>query len=649
MKFDQEKIFRIYLFFLVVFTFIGIIFLQYTGEYFSQISIDRAIRGLFLLFPYLFAIYMLFFIIKKDQNQAITFDPFIRKDVSRSFLYSFIIVYLVSIIYLNLFEKEFVYIVLLSLMYLIIFFQIIFTRTNPGIIIAELSLTFINSVLSALLRYPYYFAQSDTFYHVAWANLILDLGRTLPDNNFVVFYTYYPLFHIISASGAGLLNVPVLLSHNIFFSVIFALSILFCYLVFRSCFNERIALLACLFYSTASTMLTAALSTMVYCVAFVLFLLLIFIVLKINAVHSNRLLFIVLLIPISVALVFTHHASVFMILIVLLILYNAIEFLGFITGDKKSFILFPIVLMIVAFLIHWYYIAPKSSIIFEMNAKSFLLGSNIIEISDIPEISTLVASDVVQQNLQFVVANISSSVLLLFVVIGIGLIIRQKFNKFIWGYLILALFGLPLWIPLVFGNLKVFEITQVFVLNRMILFLSPFVMICFAYGFYYILRYPFRIPKTYIAGILTVLFVIYAGAFLLNTPNYDYKPVNPDWYTSYFTQEELNAVNFLYSQVDNQVMITSDYFPYNYFTALDGNKKIQGMIEKNVYRNRMFGSIGLNSNKTGYSLLREGEFMKAGRLLFPEISYKNHAAFESEFATFDKVFSSGNNLIFFNQ
>jgi hypothetical protein len=546
--------------------------------------------------------------------------------------------------------------ILLTILYLIIFLQIIFAKPSSSIIIVELLLTFLNSIFSATLQYPYYFGQTDIPAHIDWATIVFATGRTLPpEYSAGAAYTFYPYLQIFTSIGTYLLNVSILQSDLIITGILFSLSILFIYCISRLITDDKIALLACLFFSTTNEIVAGGIHTVPFCIAFVFFVLLFFLIFKINSSNTNKIVYIGLIIPVIIALVYTHHATIMQVILLFLFFYCLIKIFENLNGTEKKFNPFPIVLLIGAFLIHWYYVARERTMTMEHYAIDFLTQSDVGGISIPQGIKSSTEIGTFQDTLNFVINLLPYDILFFFVILGTGIVIKQKFQKYLWIYATIAFLSLLLWIPVGSAILNLF--TQ-FAISRFTLLTSPFIMIIFAFGFYYILNYRFNVPQKYVVILLTSLFIVYSFVLLINIPAYDYiSKTTSMHYTPYFNEEDMTSINFFNEKTDNGVNIRSDYLPYRYYIKKDYSITIQN-IGLHYFRTGMLNYPGSNSNEEGYIFYRKGEFKKANFLMVgasqaidykaQPIPYTKYEVFEQSFFNSNKIVNTGNNNIFFN-
>lgn len=641
----KNTIFNYYLILLIVLFFVGFYFMIFIFKITSSsLTLEFLFHSLYYCLPFFFAIYILKSINEKGLDQIGTLDSSHDYMSKKSLLYAFITGYLISITYLNVvLEKELLYIVLLEILYLIIFFQIILTQTNSIVIIAELVLTFVNSVFSVSLQDIYYYIFPDFFVHIDWATITFSTGKIIPPE--ISNYSYYPIISILIAVWSNLFNLSIMRSYLIISGIVFSLSILIIYCLFKFFNREKIALLACLFYSTTGIIISQGLVMIGYILAFFFFILLFFLIYKINFQHSNKLIYYGLLIPVIVALVYSHHASMFFILGLFLIFYISYVLLQFFSEDKEKFNPYPFILFLCAFLIHWVYVAIESSKILGRIANDYFSDNLITEIR-IPDVPTLIFQQTkIYQEIKTFITYMPSIILVFFIVVGIGFVIKQKFQKLLWIYAIIASISLLIWFPMGYYSLL---FSSVFAIDRLLLFSSPFVMVIFALGFYYTLNYHFNFPHKYILILLTLLFIVYSFTSLISIPSYDYKFLSREGEkTNYFNKEDITSINFFDAHTYNGVIIRSDLYMYGYYSQKVYSETIK-KIEWKYYHPQILKSTGSNSDEGGYIFYRKGEFKKT-QILYtqPVINYNEHEFFERSFINFNKIFNTGNNEIFF--
>lgn len=625
---------------------LGFIFMIFFSKILSTITISFLIHSMFYIIPYCIAVYFLYKFKDKDLNHVISTESLKNFQFKRPFLYTFLIMYMLSIIYLNLVtEREILLIVFLTILYFIIFLQIILTDTHPGIILSELISTFIISVFSITLRYPYYFGNTDVFIHVDWATIVYETGRLLPPE-LLSPYTHYPISQLFTVIGANLFNTSVLLSNHLVLGLIFSLSIVFIYIIFEHFFERRTVLLACLFYTVTGLIIKCGLRPIPYVIAFIFFILLFFFILKINIQRTYRFHYLLLSILIMIVLVLSHHASPVMILGLFITYYIILTLLQYLTNDKKIFNPVMIVSLLIFFLFYWYYVARDYSVTLEMAVRHLLFEGISIDTISTP-IKIIYEGGILQENIEFLLKNLPSCILVIFLIIGIGFMIKHTYQKYLWGFTIFAFINIMVWVPIGSRFLNFFSLLA---FDRLLLYTTPFVMIIFAFAFYKILKNKYKSDKKYILLILSILVIVYSFMSLISVSHLNFGSGHLIVeFSPYFNNDDVTSINFFDTYTQNNAIIKSDLFPYRYFYSKQESEVIKD-LNWHYYRIQMLDWIGSPGDEDTYIFYRKGEFEKTTFLLTDsnQLLYKDHETVERTFLSTNEIFNTGKNEIFLN-
>ena len=349
-----------------------------------------------------------------------------------------------------------------------------------------------------------------------------------------------------------------------------------------------------------------------------------------------------LLIGVIVVILYTHHTSPFHILILLLLFYIFFILLQFFVKDNEKFNPFPIFLLLLAFLIHWYYVARDTSIVFEIGIKSFFISGESFDRYSTLSSQAQMGGELLQNSIESNLNNLPSLILVFFVLIGIGFAIKKSHRKILWTFAFLALISLGLWLPNGISALILYSKLE---FSRFAIFTIPFTLIIFAFGFYYLLNYYFKTTQKYIIFIIISLFIIYSLLSLIQIPFYDNGVMNDEYSGLYLNKEDMTSLNFFETKTNNDVSIITDIDIKPFFTAKQNSATIKN-IGWHYYQTKDFKGNDLN-NPGDYIFYRKEQFKKISLEVGPlSIPYKDHKILKSSVINLNKIFNTGNNEIF---
>ncbi len=648
MRISLKKIslFSIYWKILICIFSIGLVYLILTKLILiNEINIDLFVKNLIFL-----AIVLLFpvFILLRYNTHIGSISPISK--YNSIFVKIFFIFFLLSFSYTLIAPfKSILFIMLFIVLFLLIFIQIVTSNLRQPLIIFELTITFLLIIYSVTLKYPLYYGATDILLHLDYSKLILALGHT-PPLNYQSSYTFYPLTHFITVISSEIFNINIEPAFYVTTGLIFSFSILFLYGLFRLITTQKIALVACLLYSSTAIIIFYGLYMTPRSMAYILYLILLFLVVKMNFgnMDKNKNNYFMLSVLICLSLVFVHHASNFQIIPIFLLFFIILDFCYIIRKTEKKLIVYPILIFGVFILIHWFYIAQQLSVTFIQYARSVFesdaigLGSTYIQ----PSLD--IQKNIIEETISYLVTYVPISILLFFVFLGIGLIFKQNANKKLLVFGILAFLSTPFWAPTSF---KILNIFQGFVLERIILFTAPFIMLIFGYGLYQVILHINGKKNKSTMAIIFILLFSYILVSLGNVPFYDYKinfmnNTNSDSYS--FNEKDLNFMNFTDRFIPSGSLIITDFWVVRYYT---GKTYFSGIEDYDIkyYQRKYLGNLEDLESQKGFIIFRKEYFENKKYLKTSDkddILLESKHLFEEKFFNFNKIYSSQADIIY---
>jgi len=495
------------------------------------------------------------------------------------------------------------YFLFITGLFSVIFLQIFNDRLKPSVILFEISCVMANLIFGLQLKYPFYFGFTDIIPHLYFSRITLLSGHIIPED-LSYGYAWFPLYHIFIAVGTDLLGIDVTLAFILLTSLAFIVLLWVIYLLFNQITkNSQISLLICLFFST--TPIVIVYSTYVVTRVMAFFGLIFFLFLAHKQIQTSKWRsFYVLTILFSLYLILVHQVSILQILVIL-ILFLLLEV---IINDYFAIKTRIIAFIIVTFSTYWIF-------------TSFFFTSIIVETADSTTISGLsrLRSTVQFGNeYSFLIDNISTAIIIFFVILGAGYIFWAYKSKY---PSVLGLFALIM-CPLFFPNplLASSFATVILRLDRFQLLLSPFFAFVIAMGLLFTLHTFHQTKYTRKIAIVLCLLIFSYLCFSALTKNNvsDSKDLSSE-NREYFTESEMNAFNFIPQFVEYNASISSDRFTSRIFERRFFSKT-KALDLPSYYGYGSLYSIDPFTFRDGFFILRNQELKETG-LQFESSNY----------------------------
>jgi hypothetical protein len=564
-------------------------------------KIGFAARGLFTGVPAIISCIFVLFIYKKDVklNDIIIFPSLSSK--SLTYLFGIFYICSISVILLSHANRPWYYFVFITLLYVFVLLQILSENSNPSLILVELFLIVLNLIYSVTFNYELYFGTTDIMPHILLSEMTYTSGHIVPTS--LTDYAYFPLYHIMVAEASHLLNLGIKPSLFLITAPIYAVTIFFVYYLFNYITqNRQISLFSSLLYSSSSVVLYYGVNVITRTMAFVMFVVLLYLIYSVNFIE-NKLSTKIILIPVAIFLVLVHNVSLpqFVLLMIILI------FCEYIVGGGNYISKPFFVLLNVIFTSYWFFVAY----LFVQRSISLRIQSQFWD-------SIVLTSEGfggVQEYLTNVVGLLDGSIFLFFALIGIGFLLKKYKKNYASVFGLFALITLIFYVPNPINT--IWQLHVLFRVDRLMLFVSPFMAFVMGYGIYVFWNYLSKNPskKVYPSFVILLLFstfVFVSAVFSIS----DSEALAVGSPHQYFDSQELRGFEHVKNHIPADSYIYSDYYAsrYFYFPITPG-----AMNEKNLSFFRSYGINDVNnfSQSRGYILIRTKELLRTG-LYFSE-------------------------------
>jgi hypothetical protein len=602
-----------------------------------------ALRGLFTGIPAIISCLFVLFIYKKDVSlHDIDVLPSLN---TKSLTYLFGIFYICSLIVLMLSpgDRPLYYFIFISMMYLSVFLQIFSKNVSPSLILAESFLIMINLIYSVTLNYDFFFGTTDILPHIFLSEITALSGQIIPAS--LSDYAYFPLYHILIAEASELLNTGIKTSLFLITAPIYAITIIFLYYLFNFITNNRqISLLSVVLFSASSIVLYYGANVITRTMAFVMFVILLYLIYSVNF-KKDILSLKILSVIVVIFLTLVHNVSLPQIVLLLVLLFASEYIIGYGSYISKPFF----ILLNVTFVAYWFFLAY----LFVQRSLTPRLQSQFWD----SIVLTAGGAVAIQENLISLIGLLDKSIFLFFALIGIGFLLKNYKKNYASVLGLFAFFTLIFYVPNPLNTIWQFKV--LFRVDRFMLLVSPFMAFVMGYGIYvfwnYMSKYaPKKLNSFFVIFLLFSVFVFVSTIFSIGDSSF----LGQNAEHEYFTAEELSGFDHFLNYSSAGSSIYTDYHTSRFF-YLPLTPQTSADIKLEPYHDYRIGNVSNIPQYKGYIVLRTGEFLRSG-LYFgseegtvketPNYFYQglpeNKLELESNLAGLGKVYSNPSTDIF---
>ncbi|KAF5055556.1 hypothetical protein DSECCO2_376440 [anaerobic digester metagenome] len=581
--------------------------------YFAAFTKTRVIPVISLI---VFSSLFIYIIFNKKSNEEFKAPKYLFKLL----MLCFVIFYSLSIALMAFYSyRPMLYFILISLLTLIIFFQIISKgHVNHRIILLETLLLAFNNLISQYLFYPLYNGYRDILFHTYTVSKTVQLGHIFTATQ----YTNFPITHILASSLTIITKIQPEYSFIIAIMTVFLLSPIFVfYIGTKLTNNKQFGLIAALLLVSSQPFILwgTQLAPTSFCYGFMAML--IYSLFK----DRSKIGWTIILIIIAITMVLSHNLGVVVTLLALtlFVLAEMIFNRHSETSERKksSSFTFLLLFFIMSFS-YWVYV-------------TFTFFKNIINsikpviFADLPSISNIGAS-VLPHLIQYVSIAI---LIFLFLIYVFEVIDKKKIKATLtskWMIPILCSSIFFLYVLNLFLNIPV---ASSLLIDRWALFGVFFLVLIISKPIFFLMKK----GKT---GLILVSFLIFTFA-LISSANvaYDSLPLEKNKVgtpSSVFNQQELQMGLFAKQNVNSNITTDFVYSSYLLYPLGMGNVDFT------------YSSL---SKKHNFILVRENELKNrglrfaGGSIKFTEILIKNEEA-NKKLINFNSIYDNGNSVIY---
>jgi hypothetical protein len=580
-------LFPLAIIFAVIFTFVWM---------FAAGKPDYVVRGLFTGIPGVLSCLFVLYIYRKDVSLH-DIDSF--PSINIKFLtYIFSIFYIGSIAVLLLSQggRPWYYFVFILVVYLSVFLQIFSKEVKPSLILLESFLIMVNLTYSVTLNYDFYFGTTDILPHIFLSEFTAVTGHTIPLS--LSDYAFFPLYHILVAEASEILNLSVKTSLFLITAPIYAAAVVFLYYLFNQItHNRQISLLSCLLYSTSSTVLYYSANVITRTMAFIGFIILLYLIYSVNF-KEEKFSLKALSVIVLFFLTLIHNVSILQFVLLIAIMLTSEHIIKAGNNVSKPFFL----LLNITFTSYWFFVAY----LFMQRSLTPRLQSHLLD----SIVLTSGGSDVLEEGLLSLIGLLDKSVFLFFALVGIGFLLKNYRKNYASVFGLFALITLIFYVPNPLNTIWQFKV--LFRVDRFMLFVSPFMAFAMGYGIYVFWNYmdkygPKKFNTVFFVVVLFSTFVLISSIFSIS----DSDMLGQSAEHEYFTAHELSGFEHVYKYIPEGSAVYSDYFTTRFFYLPSVPEKSSGM-NFSIYENYRIDNVSELSSYRGYVIFRTKEFLRSG-------------------------------------
>lgn len=612
----------------------------------GNLSLPLFLKTSIFLVPSLIALFSLSYIHKSKIDTDWVKIPFhINK---RLVFLIYVLLYALSIIIL--YESDYrpwYYFIIISCLYILIFFQILLPPVTSAVILSEISLVLLNLIYGVTFKYPLFFSMTDTLSHIPWSNYIFITGHLLPIN-YSWLYSNFPLYHIIVVTTAIFTNLDIKTSLFLITGLIFIGTILFVYLFFFFTIkNKNISLLSCLIYANFSIIVFYGDYMVTRAFAYVGFLVMLYLIFRIAQDKPSQRKYIVLIIPIFLFLVTVHSVCLPQFLIILSIMLVSVYL--FCQNRINDFSI--LVLLVISFLAYWMFVSFDMASALANDQLRTLTLDTFFNAKDpsIALMSTTTTGINITDILTYIKYNTYLGIFFLFALFGLGYVFYQKKPLYAVVFAFFSICLLPFFVPTPIDNNYLIDSLLGF--YRFSLYIAPFMALFMAFGIFAVLKIHLKrrgmalLLTLAVIGLIIMFSVLSLNTVLVSGDSTDLWPTYP---STYFTTNDLSSFSFWDIYIPNGETIISDFFVNAYLIP----KSFPGLkdIGLKYYNSLVIPSIQDVDKNSGYIFYRKWEFYNKKVLNFQNqyapYNQQNAQIIEFKLNQQQEIYSSGDNELF---
>ncbi|MGA2121746.1 MAG: hypothetical protein ABSG49_06840 [Methanoregula sp.] len=485
---------------------------------------------------------------------------------------------------------------------------------------------------------------TDTLDHITWSNYIFLTGHILPAD-YNALYANFPLYHILVAMSSHLTNLNVKMSLFFIMGLIFVGTIWFVYLfLFFTIKNKQISLLSCLVYANFTIVVFYGSYMITRALAFVGFIIMLYLVFKISQEKRYRRHYILLIIPVFVFLVTVHPVSLPQFLLIMAVMLACVYL--FCQDRINDFSILAV--LVIIFIAYWMYVSlDLASALTDERLRSITV-EGIFNAKD-PTYALMTKKEGIAEIVYYITHNIQIGIFMLFGLFGLGYAFYRKKPVFAVIFAVFSICMIPFFVPTPLNS--IYLIDQILGFYRFSLYIAPFMALIMAAGILFLLQIRMKNERSrYILWLAIFCFFAVFSVLSLTSVSVagDSQDLWPNYSSTYFNNEDLQSFSFFEIALQNGDMIISDFFVDSYLRT--ENYPGLNKIDLKYFHHILIPSPNQIDQIPGYIFYRKGEFYHKGVLSFGQIYFifspGNAQLIEFKLNSQEKIYSSGSNELF---
>jgi uncharacterized membrane protein len=502
----------------------------------------------------------------------------------------YILLYLISLyILIASLTRTFSYFLIISLMASIIFLGSVSLNskqeTRKNIILIEIILLFANLTQGHTLKAPM-ITFTDAFYHMNIIEKIVNSGHVTSE---IGTYQYFPLFHILNCIGLLLTNLSIKFSYFILNDSLFLVSILLVYLIaHNSTKNSSLSLVTVLVYTFSRPVIDSGMYVVTRTMAYILCLLILYLLLLNKKDIRVRTLSIFLIIP----LILTHQTTLVIFTGILLLIIIIQKVLNYSTLINLNYL----ILFLAAYLSYWIYQAGPffTDVIAKLDSAHGMVTVN----QEVEAISSV----------SYLLNNLDYFLIVFLTILGVVTLLNRyrKLNNIYHVFAIVSFLTFSLYVP------GISNLFTPILGNRFPILVAPFISIAVSVGAVALVK---QYDKKYIyqkSSLTLVMFLLFSF-FLLSSSlserstNYNMllDPLS-EKNRDYFVDSELSSFKYVNQYKNDSSLVYSDFIAYRY---LAGYMNLQSSCSVEFFNKSL-------SKPNSYFVFRKEDYKSSKKLSF---------------------------------
>jgi hypothetical protein len=441
------------------------------------------------------------------------------------------------------------------------------------------------------LKYALYFGYTDTMQHMYYISTVINTGHVY---DLTLTYTNFPLYHIFISEGVMMTGMGIGPALFIMMGLAWLVGIVLTYLISSKVSNSTvIGLFAALIFAISPQIIFYSSYTISRSLGFLFFIVILYLIFNKN--EHNKLIFTILAIFMSWALILTHHITVMYVVPLLVVIYLVQRVLVRDRRPESGISATFVILFATAFIGYMFFVSFETTGSWITAFLTPLLHDN----GDVNVTNT--GNDYYIRSMYYILC-------VFFAIIGAWYLLQKDRKQHLKEYTIglSSLLFLPLFIP---GVIDAVPGSSVLLTYRLPLLVSPFIAIILGYGILHFVTGNKSLVKASIHPMISIISILaivsICGFFAITGAAVDTPlPWNEGTNSDFFNVQETTAFANLQGIGNHSIGLSSDDYTDRDLYQLSG------------FTQRSLTEGNTSSLNNCYVVLRLGELESRGVLQF---------------------------------